>query len=199
MICSMLGKHGALLHDYANGIDESPVSFSHERQKIKSVGNGMTFKRDLTCLADIKTAILALSDTVAGRLRKYEMKCRGIKVDIRDPMFRTISRQKQLPLSTNLAEEISGAALDLIRKSWNMKDPIRMLTVTGISLTDEAEAEQLSIFAEDNFVRGKSERIERTMDDIRRKYGENAITFGGILKNDIGIELDDREEDVVLE
>lgn len=199
LICAMLGKQGAVIHDYANGVDDSPVSRSYERQKIKSVGNGMTFKRDLAGIDDIKTAILALSDTVAGRLRKYEMKCQGVKVDIRDPMFKTISRQKQLPLPTNLAEEIGNGALELIRKSWNLKDPIRMLTITGISLTDEQEAEQLSFFAADQKDRGKSETIERTLDSIRRKYGGSAITFGGILNNDIGIDLYDEEEDVTFE
>lgn len=189
LICAMLGKQGAVIYDYANGIDDSPVSLSYERQKIKSVGNGMTFKRDLNGLDDIKTAILALSDTVAGRLRKYEMKCQGVKVDIKDPMFKTISRQKQLTLSTNLAEEIGSAALDLIHKSWNLKNPIRMLTITGIGLSDEQEAEQLSIFAMDQNQRGKAETIERTLDSIRKKYGGSAITFGGILNNDIGIDL----------
>ncbi|MEL7656178.1 MAG: DNA polymerase IV, partial [Bacillota bacterium] len=179
----------------ANGIDESPVSLSYERQKIKSVGNGMTFKRDLNGLDDIKTAILALSDTVAGRLRKYEMKCQGVKVDIKDPMFRTISRQKQLMLATNLAEEIGSAALDLIQKSWNLRDPIRLLTITGIGLTDEQDSEQLSIFSMDQSQREKSETIERTLDSIRKKYGGSSITFGGILKNDIGIDLYDETEE----
>ena len=196
LVCAMLGKQGAVIHDYANGIDDSPVSLSYERQKIKSVGNGMTFKRDLNGVEDVKTAILALSDTVAGRLRKYEMKCQGVKVDIKDPLFKTISRQKQLSLATNLAEEISTAAMELIQKSWNIKDPIRMLTITGIGLCDELESEQLSIFDLDQKNRGKTETIERTLDTIRRKYGGSAITFGGILKNDIGIELDDQEDDV---
>lgn len=199
LICAMLGKQGAVIHDYANGIDDSPVSLSYERQKIKSVGNGMTFRRDLLGADDIQTAILALSDTVAGRLRKYEMKCQGVKVDIKDPMFRTISRQKQLPLATNLAEEIGRGAMELIKKSWNMKDPIRMLTITGIGLADEREAEQLSFFAADQKDRGKAETIERTLDSIRRKYGGSAITFGGILNNDIGIDLYDQEEDVTFE
>ena len=195
LICAMLGKQGAIIHDYANGIDDSPVSRSYERQKIKSVGNGMTFKRNLSGLSDVRTAILALSDTVAGRLRKYGMKCQGVKVDIRDPMFKTISRQKQLLVATNLAEEISGEALDVIRKSWNMKDPIRMLTVTGIGLVDENEEEQLSLFATARENRGKSESIERTMDSIRKKYGGSAITFGGIINNDIGIDLYEETEE----
>ena len=199
LICTMLGKQGAVIHDYANGIDDSPVSLSYERQKIKSVGNGMTFRRDLIGAGDIQTAILALSDTVAGRLRKYEMKCQGVKVDIKDPLFKTISRQKQLPLATNLAEEIGSGAMELIKKSWNVKDPIRMLTITGIGLTDEGEAEQLSLFAAEQKDRGKAETIERTLDTIRKKYGGSAITFGGILNNDIGIDLYDEEEDVTFD
>ncbi len=191
----MLGKQGSVIHDYANGIDDSPVSLYYERQKIKSVGNGMTFKRDLIGLDDIQTAILALSDTVAGRLRKYEMKCQGVKVDIKDPMFKTISRQRQVSPATNLADEIGEAAVELILKYWNMRDPIRMLTVTGISLTDEREAEQLSIFSADQEDREKSESVERTLDAIRKKYGGSSITFGGILKNDIGIDLYDETED----
>ena len=189
LLSSMLGKQGAVIHDYANGIDDSPVSLFHERQKIKSVGNGMTFRRDLVGMEDIKTAVLALSDTVAGRLRSYEMKCQGVKVDIKDPMFKTISRQKQLDLATNLAEEIGEAAVELICKYWRLQDPIRMLTITGISLVDEGEAEQLSIFADEVKNREKSESIERTLDAIRDKFGGSAITFGGILKNDIGIDL----------
>lgn len=189
LLCSMLGKQGGVLHDYANGIDDSPVSLSYERQKIKSVGNGMTFKRDLVGLDDVKTAVLALSDTVAGRLRKYEMKCQGVKVDIKDPFFKTISRQKQLTMATDLADEIYAAALDLIQKSWDLKASIRLITITGINLAEVGESEQISLFAADGKNREKSEKIERTMDGIRKKYGGSAITFGGIIKNDIGIDL----------
>lgn len=199
LLTSLLGKQGAVIHDYANGIDDSPVSLACERQKIKSVGNGMTFKRDLAGTEDIKTAILALADTVAGRLRRYEMKCQGVKVDIKDPLFKTISRQKQLELSTNLAEEIGNAAMELIRKSWNLKDPIRMLTVTGIGLTDEQESQQLSLFSINEENREKSEKMERTLDHIRAKYGDHAITFARILKNDIGIDLCEQREEEGLE
>ena len=45
---SLLGKQGKVLHKYANGIDDSPVSLFNQREKIKSVGNGMTFTHNLT-------------------------------------------------------------------------------------------------------------------------------------------------------
>lgn len=185
----LLGKQGPLLHSYACGLDDSPVALYNRREKIKSVGNGITFRRNLLGLNDITTALTSLSDTVAGRLRKYQMKCCGVKVDIKDPAFKTISRQKQLTVPTNLAAEIKKTALELIQSSWRLSDPIRLLTLTAINLTDETADEQISLFDAPAEDRQKGESIERTMDDIRKKFGDSSITFGQIIDNDLGIDL----------
>lgn len=186
---ALLGKQGPLLHQYANGLDDSPVALYNQREKIKSVGNGITFRRNLSGLDDILTAVTSLSDTVASRLRKYQMKAWGVKVDIKDPGFKTISRQKQLANATHLASEIRAASMEIIRQSWRLSDPIRLLTITAINLTDESESEQLSLFDADTESREKGESIERTMDDIRKKFGDSAVTFGSVLDNDLGIDL----------
>ncbi len=186
---ALLGKQGPVLHRYANGLDDSPVALYNQREKIKSVGNGITFRRNLSGTDDIITALTGLSDTVASRLRKYQMKCFGVKVDIKDPSFKTISRQKQLQVPTNLASELRKAALEIIAASWRPQDPIRLLTLTAINLTDETADEQLSLFNEPAENREKAESIERTMDDIRKKFGDSSITFGQILDNDLGIDL----------
>lgn len=186
---SLLGKQGPLLHSYANGWDDSPVCLYNQREKIKSVGNGITFRRNLIGMDDIVTALTSLSDTVASRLRKYQMKCCGVKVDIKDPAFKTISRQKQLLLPTNLASEIRKASLEIVKASWRLQDPIRLLTLTAINLTDEDVDEQLSLFGAPAADREKGESIERTMDDIRKKFGDSSITFGQVLDNDLGIDL----------
>lgn len=188
MISSMLGKHGTVIHDYANGLDITPVLRYDRQEKIKSVGNGTTFSRNLHGENDIKTAVISLSDTVATRLRKYKMKCFGVKVDIKSPDFKVISRQQQIDNPTNLAEVISNTAMTIIKKSWHMRSPVRMLTVTAINLCDENQAQQLSLFSSENILIERGEKIERTIDDIRAKFGENAITFGGIIGNDIGVE-----------
>lgn len=185
----LLGKQGPLLCRYANGLDDSPVALYDQREKIKSVGNGITFRRNLTGDDDILTAVTSLSDTVAGRLRKYQMKAGGVKVDIKDPFFKTISRQKQLHLPTNLAEEIRKASLEIIHTSWKSGSPIRLLTITAINLCDETADEQLSLFSLSTEEREKSESIERTMDNIRKKYGSASIAFGQVIDNDLGIDL----------
>lgn len=191
LLTALLGKQGGVLFEYANGLDSSPVSLYTEREKIKSVGNGTTFRRDLQGLEDIRIAVTALSDTVASRLRKYQMKSSGVKVDIKDPNFKVISRQKQLDVPTNLSEEIAQLAVAIIQSSWNPRNPIRMLTITAINLCDETESEQLSIFDLNVNAREKGEKVARTIDDIRAKFGSKSITLGRVLNNTIGVDTDD--------
>lgn len=194
-VTALLGKQGSIIHDYANGLDQTPVSRFDEREDVKSIGNGSTFRRNLEGIQDIRTAVIALSDTVAVRLRQKKKKAFGVKVDIKDPSLKVISRQQQLDNPTNLAENIADTAVSIIEKSWNLRHPIRMLTVTAINLCPEDQAQQLSLFSSENIQNETGEKMERTMDDIRKKFGRNAITFGRIIKNDIGLESIKSPED----
>ena len=194
-VTALLGKQGSIIHDYANGLDQTPVSRFDEREDVKSIGNGSTFRRNLEGIQDIRTAVIALSDTVAVRLRQKKKKAFGVKLDIKDPSLNVISRQQQLDNPTNLAENIADTAVSIIEKSWNLRHPIRMLTVTAINLCPEDQAQQLSLFSSENFQNETGEKMERTMDDIRKKFGRNAITFGRIIKNDIGLESIKSPED----
>ena len=72
---ALMGKHGAQLHDYANGQENSPVRPQHEAEPMKSVGNGTTFPTNLTRWEQVRAGLSALADSVAGRLRRYGMYC----------------------------------------------------------------------------------------------------------------------------
>ena len=195
MLTALLGKHGQMLWNYANGYDTAPVARFGESEPVKSIGNGITFRRNLVSEDDIITAVTGLSDTVATRLRHHKMKAWGVKVDIKDPSFNIISRQKQLFIPTHLAGELVRTSMELIHESWRPGAPIRMLTITAINLCDEMTEEQISLFASDNQSHEQGEKIERTMDSIRNKFGSAAITFGGVLGNDLGISIHDSHED----
>ncbi|NLL66660.1 MAG: DNA polymerase IV, partial [Clostridiaceae bacterium] len=185
------GKTGKLIHEYANGIDDTPVKSIYEADPIKSVGNGMTFKRNLQGLSDITISVNTLSDTVATRLRKYGFKCSTLQVSIKDPDFKTISRQKALPSPTYLAKEISQQALELIKASWKLNAPIRTLTITGTNLIPaHEEMLQISLFANcnNNNESQRQEQLETTIDKIREKFGTNAISFGSVINNCLGID-----------
>ena len=185
-----LGAQGPLLRSYARGEDRSPVRRYDQKRKIQSVGHGLTFSRDLVGEQDIRTALTRLSDMVAVRLRRYQLKARGIRLEMKGTDLRSISRQQKLDAPTDLASEIREAAFSLVRSAWPMDRPIRLLTVTGYDLTDEEDPVQLSLFSGDGTAaHEKNASVERTMDRIRDKFGDDAIGFAGLLHNDIGIDL----------
>lgn len=173
----LLGRPGAQLHDYANGLDRAPVAPAGEHAPPKSVGNGLTFPKNLQGREEIASGIAMLSDQVAARLRRHGMKCGGVALTVRDPDFRDVSRQKQLDHPTNLSRELAREAMDLADQLWNMSLPVRALTVTAIYLVAEDEAvAQQDLFAEaEEEKRQRLEQLDRAMDAIRDKYGKGAI------------------------
>lgn len=175
----MLGRQGAVLHDYATGAEHAPVVPARDMPGPKSVGNGLTFRRNLLGWSDIQAGVSMLSDSVAARLRSHGLKCATVQVTIRSPDFKDICRQKPLDVPSCLTVEISGAVMELIRSCWDPRAPIRALTITGQNLIPEQEAaEQLNLFSAGTPAkRERLERLERTVDGIRGKYGKESIRF----------------------
>ena len=177
---TLLGKHGTQLHDYANGLENSPVRPQHEAEPVKSVGNGTTFPQNLTRWEEVRSGLAVLSDSVAGRLRRQGLYCGGVALTIRNAQFHQFSRQVRLDAPTHLQKDIYQTALALARQSWHAPDPIRALTVTALYLTDSADSfQQLDLLDGAAAQREeKQERLEQAMDAIRGKYGKGAISFG---------------------
>ena len=157
---------------------------------MKSVGNGMTFRRDLVNTEEIELGLYTLSDEVAQRLRRYGLKCRTVSVTIKDTSLKSITRQKPLAIPSQLSRDLFQACLELVHSSWNPNRAIRMLTVTAMNVISEAEAAwQLSVFEteEDLRRRQKQEDLERAIDQIRTKFGKESVKRAAVLDNDLGI------------
>ncbi len=180
MLESLMGKLGTQLHEYACGLDASPVRSRYDREPVKSVGNGTTFPQNLTTWEQVRGGIAVLADSVATRLRRYGLYAGGVQVTVRDPAFRDRSRQTQLSTPTHLIRDITAAALELTGQLWKPPSPIRALTVTAIHLATPADAyEQVDLFtAAEAPKRKKQEQLEAAMDHIRSKYGTDAISYG---------------------
>ncbi len=174
----LLGKQGGVLYDYATGAEHTPVIPARELPPPKSVGNGLTFPRNLVGWEELRAGVTLLSDEVAGRLRQLDMKCTIVNIAVRDPNFKDISRQKSLSVPTYLARELIQAAMELLRRSWSPTAPVRALTVTAQNLIPAQQAgEQLDLLTpEASPKREKVEKIERTIDGIRGKFGREAIS-----------------------
>ena len=179
MLERLLGKHGLQLHDYATGAEHSPVRPAGERPAPKSVGNGLTFRRDLVGREEIGAGVQLLSERVAARLRRYGFKGTTVQVALRSPEFKTVSRQKAAPSPTNVSRVLGQCAMELIEGAWSWSAPLRAMTITAAGLVPEEEAgEQLDLFAPQAAQqRQRQEKLERAMDQLRDRYGADVIGY----------------------
>jgi DNA polymerase-4 len=175
-----LGKQGDSLHAMANGLDDSPVRRWGESEAVKSVGNGMTYPHDLVGEEAWKAGLMPLCDSVGSRLRAHHLKCRTVTLQIKDPQFKVISRQKTLPMPTSLTKVLFRETLGILRQCWPPDAPILLLTVTASTICpeDEAETAQLSFLSEVKPDDPRQARIEQAIDGVRRRFGKEAISPG---------------------
>jgi len=176
ILVQQTGKLGAKLYEYANGLDDEPVKSIYDTDEVKSVGRGKTFATDLTGEEVLRTEIRALSENIAHRMRSQGLKCRTVQLHIRDPKFNTISRQMKTEHPTYIARDICETAMTLLRQSWNMKNPVRMLTVTGLNLINENEiTEQISLFDDTSEKRHKDDKLAKTLDKLSQRFGRDVF------------------------
>jgi len=182
-VAARLGKMGEMIHDYACGLDDSPVAHYGERREVKSVGNGLTFPRDLVGYDEIHTGVVLLADTVASRLRQSGRYATVVQVTLKSPSLHSVQRQMGVR-ATDLARDITAASMQLIRQHWGENAPLRMLTITASSLTDERQSEQLSLFEDTPDDYERQSRIAGAMDSIRGRFGSDAIGPAATMHNE---------------
>lgn len=185
-----LGKQGEMIYRYATGQDTSEVIPPDKNEDSKSIGNGMTFSRDITSDSDIKLGIESLADEVAMRLRRHHMKATVISLTVKDSFLSQVSRQTTVHTPMDTAREMAAAAYSLYKKMQSPGKAVRMLTVTAFGLVHSDEvAEQLNFFDDNGQRREKTRKLETTVDDIRKKFGKGSITSGAVLNNDFGLNM----------
>jgi len=171
LISSMLKSHGRLIYNYAWGIDSSVFK---TKDPIKSVGNSSTIKFDVEDKDTAHIILLSLTEMTAWRLREAEMTCKVISVSIKDKDFGYLSRQKKLLYFTDCTRDIYKNICNLFDEVWDKK-PIRQL---GVSVSDleYSNIKQINIFQDE--ISAKNEILDKTVDKIRMKYGDEAIMRG---------------------
>lgn len=173
---SVLKKQGELIWGFANGIDLSPVLAQPPANK--GYGNSTTTPYDVTDMETARLVLLALCETVSGRLRRDGVQARVVSVGIRYGDLSHVSHQKVLYSPTNLTVELYEAACQLFAELWNGQ-PVRYLGVHMGQAAGENEYRQLSFFDEIDYE--KLIRLDRTMDAIRGRFGADAVMRAAFL------------------
>lgn len=171
---NLLAKHfksmGNMLHDYANGIDNSMVEKTVP--KNKGIGNSTTLPSDVSTMQELKKVVKKLSSMVGIRLRKEGKFATVISVQLRNSLFLNHGHQKKLinPISSD--DDIYDAACLLVKDMWN-GDPIRLVGIRVSDFTDKAY-EQISLFDKAG-KKEEREKMQKILDEINSKFGSDTI------------------------
>ena len=174
LLVRRLGKMGAVLSMFANGRDVSPVLKSDHIPNIKSVGNSATTPRDLVNNDDVLIMLFLLAESVAVRMRELASRCTVVEVYVRDTELNSFTRQRKLQTPTCSSAEITETAYDLFKRNYYWNKPIRSIGVRGADLVEATDELQLSCFPDDAR-RDRWERIDKTMDRLRQRFGYKVI------------------------
>lgn len=167
--------------DSANGKGSDIVV--SEESVPKGIGNETTLNRNISSKEELESYLLALSENVAIRLRKQKKYASVVVVTLKDKFFKRMSHQKKLVNATNLTEEIYNAALDILSE-MNVDDGIRLIGVRLDKLSDTS-SHQVSLF-EDLKVREDNNELEKTVDELKEKYGFKIIKKASLMDSKVG-------------
>ena len=178
-----LKSHGRLLWEYANGLDNSEVESIPE--SAKGIGNSTTLSKDAKDLDTIHEVLLALSDSVASRLRKAGNLAYMVSVEVKYNTFQKNSHQTTLSTPTNASNTIYDTVCQLFEELWD-GTPVRLLGIRTSKLADESEPIQMSLsdFVPVQKKDEKNQKLDKALDSIRQKYGSSAIVRGSMLGTD---------------
>ena len=176
-IRQLLGdKNGRQLYRYANGIDDSPVR--SEREEAKGYSAETTVEEDIVTYERALSLLLAQCDVVAARMRRDGKKSSCVAVTYRTLDFKTRSHQKNFEDPTDVTEEIFAQVKKLLYECWKC-EPLRLIGVALTDLTSD-EFRQMSLF-ENTEDREKQKKVDETIDDIRRRFGNGMIVRGSTI------------------
>ncbi len=176
-----LKSHGKMLWEFANGIDHSPVQW--EQAEAKGIGNSTTLAEDAATYEEVREVFVGLAESVGRRLRKAGQKANMVSMEIKYHDFQSMSHQTQLPKPTSDEQVLLDTACRLFQEAWT-GEPVRLLGIRTAKLVDAGEPEQMSIFdlEPQKPVDEKRQRLNAAMNQIRKKYGDDAVMKASRMK-----------------
>ena len=180
---SLIGdKIGKQIHDYANGIDPSPVLEEPEEAKGYSIST--TLEEDVVTAEEANKILLALADSVSARMRADNKKAFCVGVTIRGNNFKNHSHQHTLDEATDITTEIYNVSKKLFSELWDKKTPLRLLGISLTQITDEDNT-QLSFFPTET--KEKERRLDKAMDSIRSRFGSETVVRASNYNSDLNV------------
>ncbi len=178
-LVSVFGKNGEILHSFSNGFDNNPVRHADDEQALKSIGNSTTTPRDMVNNSDVKMVFTVLGESVARRMREQGVKGKTVTITVRDKNLHHFTRQGQMKARSDVSSEIIDTAMQIFMGNYNWQNPLRSIGI-AVSDFDVDEAVQLDLSGSVE-KREKLEKLEKAVDDIRRRFGNYSVQRASLL------------------
>lgn len=167
----LLGKNGLALLQKAKGIDHSEVI---PYQEQKSISTQCTFKADTIDIETIGNLITSMVLGLAFELRQKNKLAACITVTIRYSNFEDVTKQATISY-TSLDATLITKAKELFKQLYQKRMLIRLV---GIRLSNLVSGfEQINLYSASQ----EQYNLLQAMDNIRKRYGEKAITLASTL------------------
>lgn len=160
-------KHSELAARYLDLVTSSERHRHHDH----SIGNETTLDRPVTEIVQMEKILWELVEEVGSRLRGERLFARCLTVKIRYANFHTITRSRTLPVPTCFDKEIFEIVSDLLGQNVSRGRAVRLLGVSASALQSSGWQEPLL----DRDKRNAYEELYKGIDELRRKYGDDAI------------------------
>ncbi len=190
-LINMMGKHGGLLWELAQGIDNRSVTPDSE---VKSISQETTFSVDINCIVTLESVAFSLAEAVGFRMREAGLKGRTVNLKLRFDDFHTITRSQTISVSTDQTDTIWKTARMLLRDAFKAQtSPIRLVGLGMANFGDAGEQKDLfSLVTEKTGQPHKGALIDRLSDDIRHRFGDKSIARGKSLSRDSGVKAGEK-------
>jgi DNA polymerase IV len=184
-LVTMLGRaSGRQLHALAHNRDRRRVTPGRRR---RSMGTQRAMgRRADTSPAALDTALIGLVDRLCRRLRAAHRLCRTVTIRLRFDDFSRVTRSHTLWRSTCQTRTVLTTARGLLATAMPLIEAngLTMLGIAVSNLTD-GRAIQLTL----PFDRENPSALDAVVDDVRDRYGPNAITRATLLGRDLGLSV----------
>ena len=176
-------SHGKLMWEFANGIDNSEVSY--QVRDAKSISCSTVLPYDYRNREECLKVLRQLSMEVGRKLRQKKVYAKNVSIWIKYNNFVKESKQKNLENTIYNDMDIFHTSALLFDSLWDKSIPIRALCV-GVGHLSHEHDRQLSLFEDKaNKVGSKHDmdnKLQEVIDKIRDKYGNDKIVYADMLE-----------------
>lgn len=164
------GEAGEHFCQLVRGVDDRPVVPDRD---AKSISQETTFAEDLSDRAELRVVLRSQVEHVAQRLRRHALQARTATLKVRTPDFKTSTRRVTLDTPTDQTAVLWQAVAALFEEWTRGNRAAVRLIGAGVAQLSPAGSGQLALFDDD--AGRRRQRLDRTLDLIRERFGEDAI------------------------